>query len=218
MTAIATPRRSATAVDVPRRWPRPLGGDNGTVATPSRQAAIEGTGVPERPGQTPPVDGARGGIGSLLHFLGVPWWNVASPAARRQPSPHAYDKTLYVRQAVPNVVPISRFAAMQDADTSGTLNTSAAATTATAPIPYSRRQVVQTFYEAFDTRVQTVYYPREQIQQPQMPRRVLAGPAATPRMARPYQPRLTHLDPTVTYGQQTTVLGRAVAKGGRRGG
>lgn len=202
---IATPRVGGARQDSHPRWPNPRGGQNGTIALPSRMATAEGTGTPAGPGPLVPRDGARGAVARIFAYTDNPW-NWAAPASRRNATPIAYRLGRYIRQYAPNVAGIRGFA-MTDADTVWTTNRVAGDPQSPgSPVPFSRKRVVECFAPDFDTRVWTVYAPRAIVQRPQAARRVVAGPAVGRRMAAPWWFNLTRLQPTTTYGDVTQTL------------
>lgn len=203
---IATPRVGGGRENATRRFPNPLGGANGSVALPSRQAAVEGTGFPERPGQLVPRDGARGAIARVLAYTDNPW-NWSPPGSRRNATPRAWNLQRYVRQAFPNIAGMVKFSTAGDSNTQSTTNRPGwlAASAAASPIPFSRKQVVQSFVRNYDSRLQTLYAPRARIQRPQQARKVIAGPVGR-NMGPGYQFNLSRLAPTTTYGDLTRVL------------
>lgn len=210
---IALPRVGGGRVNKPRRWPNPLGGQNGSVAYPSRIAAHEGTGTPERPSQLAPLDGARGAVPRVFSYTDNPW-NWAVPASRRNATPMGYRFARYIRQMVPNTAAIRNFA-MQDARTVWTTNRPDNPTqTPASPVPFSRHRVTQTFVAPYDTRTNTVYAPRAIVQRPQAARKVVAGPAVGRRMVAPWMFNLSRLAPTTTYGDTTAVLAPPTAPAG----
>lgn len=199
---VAAPSRTdAPSSERPRRAPRPLGGDNGTIAVPSRMAALVGRGVPQQPGPRTPTDGALGAI--RLHGLPVLDW-TEWPASKRNATPRGWDATQYVRQFVDQVWAILRFAPPRDGMLNWTMNSVDSAPGPLSPIPHGRRRVTSTYRQMFDTRIQADYAPRPAIQKPVVARRFQNGAGAI--MLQPYFPRLTRLAATTSYGQQTTVL------------
>lgn len=201
-------RAAAPALERRRRAPRPLGGDNGTIAVPSREAAFEGTGAPAHPGPLTPTDGALGAVMSgprpvldLVHrpnrlMQAEP---IAYPSPQRLNAPERY-----IRRWHPMDWAVCKLALPRVATTSGTTNRADDPGMPVSPIPRSRRWVAQTFRFPFDQRVQADYLAKDDIQLTLGPRRFLNGSGAV--MLAPYFPRLTVQPPTGSYGAQTTVL------------
>lgn len=201
--SVATPSRalSTSGPDRHRPFPRPLGGDNGTVAVPSREASAIGEGAPERPGQIVPLDTAAGRVltGNAPSVLDL------STYPHRVALPRPTFAAHYVRRWVSMFGVVCGYAPPADADTPWTMNRRADESSAPlGGIPFGRRFLVQTFRQQFDQRIQADYVPRAKIQIGVAPRRQLEG--AGPIMARPYFARLTRLAPQQSYGQQTPVL------------
>lgn len=202
MWAVATPSRALSPnMQQPRRAPRPLGGDNGTIALPSRLAALMGRGVPAAPGPRRPTDGALGAV--RLHgqpVLDLTQW----PANKRLATPTGAAVTRYVRRWVEGCWAILHYAAPMNGTTGWTMNRVYDVGSPASPIPVSRRRVTETYRQMFDTRIQADYLPVAQIQRTQVVRNTQKGSGAI--MVQPYFPRLTVLAATTSYGQQTQVL------------
>lgn len=203
--AVALPGRMF-ADDRARAWPPPPGGPGGSIDEPSRLVALAGEGFPATDSPTPPLDGTGGPV------PGVSRWRGALDAfadelgkspGHRLGSPTARFPLHFVRQWVDNLAPVGRFAVPRDARTSWTTNSSPDLTTAVSPIPFQRHFIMETFGPDFDPRVQADYWKNPQIQQSVVHRRLIADVS---RMGDPYQPRLTRLAPSASYGQTTQVL------------
>lgn len=208
--AVALPSRGH-AHDAVHQWPPARGGQNGSVAIPSRLAGITGAGTIDAAGVFPPGDGAWGGIRGITPY--APWWDWSKALFGRLLAAVNTRDSLYVRHYVPNVVPVVTFSPPNPATTNRTTNTvdQAGPLGAISPIPHNWRRVEVTFRREYDTRIYADYLPREQIQRSKIHRKQIAGP----RMARPVFSQLTQLATTTSYGQQTPV--RAPASVGEAG-
>ena len=184
----------------------PLGGQNGTVATPSRLAAVS-DGLPtDAPGRRAPRGGQQGPIlfGRFLPALD-----------RNGPS---YDPTFRVgeqiimrtRRFYANCIPLAHYIMSIPATTAGTTNTVAGLDGGAgfrSPIPMDRRWRALSYYAPFNRgRVYSLYIARDRPQAPQARRSQIAGVGHV--MSPPYRPRLTRWAAAPSYGQTTPTLGR----------
>lgn len=181
-----------------------VGGQNGTLALPSRLATATGDGTPARPSQLPPVGGQWGPVvGFRASFTRNNPWKL--------PLPRGLPVTHYIRQFFANIYPVVGYAAPVTATTGGTSNRAQRSAPPASPIPHNSRWWEWTFREEFDTRIWTVYRPRESFQPPLSWRRgvVQLQPGAVSggwamRMA--YLPALTMWEPSQSYGATTPLL------------
>lgn len=207
--AVALPSRGH-AHDSVHQYPPARGGQNGSVAVPSRLAGISGAGTIDAPGVFPPGDGQWGAIPNLTPYRPVWDWSRAL-FGRMLAAVNARDAH-YVREYAPNIVPIVRFSPPHPATTNRTLNTvDQSASSPASPIPHNWRRVEITFRREYDTRIYADYLPVAQIQRSKIHRKQIAGP----RMTRPVFSQLTQLATTTSFGQQTPV--RAPASVGDEG-
>jgi len=195
---VSLPARRLDGAERPPTWPHPLGGQNGTIALPSRNAALEGAGTFQRPGPRHPGDGAFGPV--ALFFRGLLDWS----GKRLFSWPLGAGHVVYDREAVPNIGPITDFAPPRDGPTDWTLNASEETRTSPAsPVPWSRRRVQLTFYSIYENALQAIYWPRDRMQQGGPHH---GGQGAGAEMIHPYFPRLTRFRQAGSFGQQTEEL------------
>lgn len=183
----------------------PLGGQNGTVATPSRYAAAA-DGLPQdAPGSRRPRGGQHGPI---LFGRFLPQLDRNGPGfdPTFRMGEHIIMRT---RRFYNNCFPLAHYVASLPATTAGTTNTVTALGGGAgflSPIPMSRSWRALSYYVPFNRgRVFSLYMPRSRPQPPQARRAQIAGVGHV--MAQPYRPRLTRWAAAQSYGQTTTTLG-----------
>jgi len=181
-----------------------LGGQNGTIAEPSREA---GYGTVDRPALAVPRGGQHGVVQLFRPLTGPDAYRLP-----HYPMPPGYASTFYIRRFFPNLWPfLSMVVPRRHID--WTTNTTDNPPGPGAPVPLSSRFRVLSYRQTFNQRVWAPYMPPEQFQRPTYTRRPLAG-GDPPNMIGGYISRLTQWAANRSFGSQTALLPGGGGPGG----
>jgi hypothetical protein len=178
----------------------------GPVAVPSRYDSSNGSMEPHQIKR-----GGGGGKGTLsrLHTNQFPYHDCAVeiPTIRQHSaSVPFYGLTRYIRRFWENVAGQAMFTPTAEIINT-TLNRRDPSPRPLSPIPHNRKWRISTYYPKFDSRTNTVYWPKEAVQFPS--RNYTAGTLSQQAKIRgSYFPMLTQYRRYPPYSESTKTLGR----------